>query len=157
MADTLAHTELTAPAGDAQPAVPSQPAPSEPPSGQPARQAVPFIVQLDGADYHDALRRLSIWVDDLLLPIYGRETGSMAPWCPLWWEHREAVAQLYGLWMTWAELTGPGSALTGPANWHRDYLGPVMASLRDPAGPFAGCKAGAHRVKEVPHSAEYLG
>jgi hypothetical protein len=60
------------------------------------------------------------------------------------------VAQLHGLWLAWQELTSPGAGMTGPANWHRDYLGHVMASLRDPNGPFAGCKPGAHREKETP-------
>ncbi|MDX3850987.1 DUF4913 domain-containing protein [Streptomyces sp. AK02-01A] len=90
------------------------------------------------------------WVHQLLLPVYGRETSSNAPWCPRWWEHMEAVAQLHGLWLAWQELTGADAALSGPASWHRDYLGPVFASLRDPAGPFAGCKTGSHRVKDLP-------
>ncbi|MEU5835670.1 DUF4913 domain-containing protein [Streptomyces diacarni] len=50
----------------------------------------------------------------------------------------------------WAELTGPHSDLTGPTVWHRAFLGPVTGALRDPMGPFAGCKPGAHRAKEVP-------
>ncbi|WUP22399.1 DUF4913 domain-containing protein (plasmid) [Streptomyces sp. NBC_00271] len=91
-----------------------------------------------------------MWVHGLLLPVYGREVTSMAPWCSRWWEHLEAVAQLYGLWMAWQELTGDGSALSGPASWHRDFLMPVMSSLRDPSGPFAGCKPGLHRDKESP-------
>ncbi|WP_229814084.1 DUF4913 domain-containing protein [Streptomyces thermoviolaceus] len=105
-----------------------------------------------GEEFLSALQELTLWVDGLLLPVYGREVTSTAPWCPRWWEHLEAVAQLYGLWMAWQEMTGPGSPLSGPAAWHRDCLGPVMASLRDPAGPFAGCKPGSHRAKEPPQS-----
>lgn len=77
----------------------------------------------------------------MLLPVYGREITSAAPWCSRWWEHQEAVAMLHGLWLAWAELTGPGSGMCGPANWHRDYLGPVMQSLRDPSGPFMRLQA----------------
>ncbi|TRO56040.1 DUF4913 domain-containing protein [Streptomyces sp. IB201691-2A2] len=91
-----------------------------------------------------------MWVDGLLLPVYGREVTSTAPWCSRWWAHTEAVAQFYGLWMAWQQMTGPGSALSGPLTWHRDCLGPVMTALRDPSGPFAGCKSGNHREKESP-------
>ncbi|MGW0506677.1 DUF4913 domain-containing protein [Micromonospora sp. NPDC003241] len=67
-----------------------------------------------------------------------------------WWNHAEAVAQLHALWMAWEEMTGHQGGPLGPANWHRDYLGPVMESLRDPAGPFGGCKTGSHRAKTPP-------
>ncbi|MFJ4683112.1 DUF4913 domain-containing protein [Streptomyces sp. NPDC091377] len=109
-----------------------------------------FILYMDGPEYDDALYRLTLWVRHLVLPVYGREVTSSDPWCPSWWKHPEAVAQLYGLWMAWQDLTGPGSPPTGPANWHRDYLGPVMDSLRNPTGPFAGCKPNGHREKETP-------
>lgn len=116
-----------------------------------------FILYMDGAEYQDGLNRLTLWVRHLLLPVYGREVTSNAPWCNRWWEHKEAVAQLYGLWMAWQELTGPESAGTGPATWHRDYLTHIMAALRDPQGPFAGCKPGAHRAKEAPGMDQYPG
>ncbi len=109
-----------------------------------------FILYMDGPAYTDTLRQLTLWAHHVLLPVYGREITSSAPWCSRWWDHPEAVAQFHGLWLAWAELTGPGSGLCGPANWHRDYLGPVMGVLRDPMGPFAGCKPGAHRAKDVP-------
>ncbi|WUX04426.1 DUF4913 domain-containing protein (plasmid) [Streptomyces sp. NBC_01450] len=96
------------------------------------------------------MANLSLWVHGLLLPVYGREISSTAPWCPRWYEHLEAVGQLYGLWMAWQDLTGQASPLTGPAMWHRDYLTPVMNNLRDPSGIFAGCKPGQHRHKEPP-------
>ncbi|GIJ48196.1 hypothetical protein Val02_50820 [Virgisporangium aliadipatigenens] len=112
---------------------------------------MPFIIYLDGEQYFDALHRLSLWVHHVLMPAYGREVSSQAPWCSRWWEHREAVAQLYGLWMAWSDLTGPDCKLTGPANFHRDYLIPTMESIRSPTGPFAGCKAG-HREKEAPYA-----
>lgn len=112
--------------------------------------SVSFILYLEGEEHRQALENLTTWVHGLLLPVYARETTSSAPWCPRWWEHQEAVAQLYGLWMAWQELTDPETGMTGPAVWHRDHLGHVMASLRDPAGPFAGCKPGGHRSKEAP-------
>ncbi|MFF6877388.1 MULTISPECIES: DUF4913 domain-containing protein [unclassified Streptomyces] len=120
------------------------------PPGPPPLPAPSFILYFQGPQYVDALRQLTLWAHNVLLPVYGREVTSSAPWCSRWWEHPEAVAQLHGLWLAWMELTGPGSGPSGPANWHRDYLLPVMASLRDPSGPFAGCKPGAHRGKETP-------
>ncbi|MFE9687982.1 DUF4913 domain-containing protein [Streptomyces sp. NPDC006285] len=123
---------------------------SEVPVSPPPPVEPRFILYLDGAEYAQNLRQLTLWTHHVLLPVYGREITSAAPWCSRWWEHQEAVAQLHGLWLAWAELTGPGSPLSGAANWHRDYLNPVMQSLRDPMGPFAGCKPGSHRSKEKP-------
>jgi hypothetical protein len=105
---------------------------------------------MEGAEYAQTLRQLTLWTHNVLLPVYGREITSAAPWCSRWWQHPEAVAQLHALWLAWAELTGPDAGMSGPANWHRDYLESVMSSLRNPMGPFAGCKPGAHRAKETP-------
>lgn len=139
--------------GHSAPADPSKGS-AEPPSVEPPSEPAPvpprFILYLEGAEYAQNLRQLTLWAHHVLLPVYGREVTSTAPWCSSWWEHPEAVAQLHGLWLAWADLTGPDSPMSGPANWHRDYLGPVMQSLRDPMGPFAGCKPGSHRAKETP-------
>ncbi|MFD7502272.1 DUF4913 domain-containing protein [Streptomyces sp. NPDC059850] len=133
-------------------AAPTQTAPAE--GGDAAKEETPsppnFILYKEGPEYVQELRQLTLWAHHVLLPVYGREVTSSYPWCSSWWEHPEAVAQLHGLWLAWAELTGPGSGRCGPANWHRDYLQQVMTSLRDPSGPFAGCKAGSHRPKETP-------
>ncbi|MCA2211845.1 DUF4913 domain-containing protein [Jidongwangia harbinensis] len=139
------------PGSPTQPGPPPPPGPPSPNGPESEAEAQPsFILYLDGPVYGETLERLAFWVHNLLIPVYGREVTSNAPWCAQWWKHPEALAQLHGLSMAWQELTGPKSPLTGPATWHRDYLGPVMASLRDPAGPFAGCKATAHRDKQPP-------
>ncbi|MGW0872140.1 DUF4913 domain-containing protein [Streptomyces sp. NPDC002740] len=110
----------------------------------------PFILYKAGEDFGGAVADLALWVHGLLVPVYGREISSTAPWCPRWYEHVEAVAHLYGLWMAWQDLTGSRAPLTGPAMWHRDFLTPTMNNLRDPSGVFAGCKPGQHRPKEPP-------
>ncbi|MCZ4610875.1 DUF4913 domain-containing protein [Streptomyces sp. Lzd4kr] len=109
-----------------------------------------FILYKSGEEFSEAQEKLMMWVNGLLIPVYAREVSSTAPWCPRWWEHTEAVAQLYGLWMAWQEQTGARAPLVGPAMWHRDFLTPVMNSLRDPGGPFAGCKEGRHQPKMPP-------
>lgn len=109
-----------------------------------------FILYLGGSDYGEELRRLSLWVEKLLIPVYGEEVTSGAPWCPRWREHSEAIAHFHGLWLAWQDKTGPKASLTGPSEWHRDHLAPTMAALRNPSGPFAGCKPGAHRTKQRP-------
>lgn len=114
-------------------------------------KAPAFILYKDGPEYGAELERLVFWVNRLLVPVYCRETTSQAPWCSQWWKHTEAVAQLHGLYMAWQELTGPEADLTGPASWHRDFLAPVLGTLRDSLGPFAGCKDNTHRTKEPPH------
>ncbi|MET9440156.1 DUF4913 domain-containing protein [Streptomyces sp. NPDC006610] len=113
-------------------------------------QSPPFILYLDGDAYVQELRLLATWVNSLLLPVYGRETHSGSPWCPRWWEHLEAVARLHALWLAWQELTDPAAGAVGPSVWQRDHLGPALSELRDPAGPFAGCKEGSHRAKAAP-------
>ncbi|WP_406474496.1 DUF4913 domain-containing protein [Streptomyces sp. NBC_01615] len=120
-----------------------------------APAAPPFILYLDGQEYAEEMSGLAVWVSDLLLPVYGREVTSQQPWCPRWWEHLEAVARLHGLWLAWQELTDPAAGASGPAVWHRDHVGPVLAELRSPSGPFAGCKAGSHRAKAAPTAEPY--
>ncbi|MFK3978835.1 DUF4913 domain-containing protein [Micromonospora sp. NPDC050397] len=117
----------------------------------PADPAQPFfILYLPETQFLAELDLLAQWVHGLLLPAYGAEPTSNEPWCPQWWQHLTAVAQLHGLWLAWQDLTGPDADRVGPAMWHRDYLHPLMAVLRSPEGPFAGCRAGMHRPKQPP-------
>ncbi|MBE1599337.1 DUF4913 domain-containing protein [Streptomyces stelliscabiei] len=60
-------------------------------------------------------------------------------------------------WLAWQECTDPAAGASGPAVWHRDHLGPVLAELRFPVGPFAGCKQGGHRAKAAPTVDAYDG
>ncbi|WP_433460942.1 DUF4913 domain-containing protein [Micromonospora sp. CA-248212] len=129
--------------------VPDVQSPREAPASE--KKSEPFfILYLNGPTYLEEMRRLSLWVEKLLIPVYGEEVTSGAPWCPRWHEHTEAVAYFHGLWLAWQDKTGPKASLTGPSEWHRDHLGPTMTALRNPSGPFAGCKPGAHRAKERP-------
>ncbi|MFJ2514410.1 DUF4913 domain-containing protein [Streptomyces griseoviridis] len=138
-----------APDGLDEPQDPGAPGGLEPPRSEP-KSPPHFILYKDGPDYGQTLRQLTLWTHHVLLPVYGREISSSAPWCSRWWEHQEAIALLHGLWLAWGDLTGPGTDMSGPSVWHRDHLGPTMNVLRDAMGPFAGCKPGNHRSKEIP-------
>ncbi|MFC9534882.1 DUF4913 domain-containing protein [Streptomyces sp. NPDC056975] len=104
-----------------------------------------FILALDGTMYTNELAALTHWVDDLLLPVYGREVTTSRPWCQQWQEHPEAVARLHALWLAWQQLTDVEAGLTGPSTWHRDHLDPTLLQLRTPDGPFGACTTSATR------------
>ena len=129
---------------------PEAPQPQKEPAGDQKRKKPFFILYLDGPEYVEEVRRLSIWVEGLLLPVYGSEVTSGSPWCPRWREHPEAIAYLHGLWLAWQDKTSPEANFMGPIEWHLNWLGPTMSALRDPSGPFAGCKPGGHRAKARP-------
>ncbi|MGW6752440.1 DUF4913 domain-containing protein [Streptomyces sp. NPDC055817] len=116
-----------------------------------------FILALDGTAYTEELATLTIWVDALLLPVYGREVTTSRPWCEQWLEHPEAVARLHALWLAWQQLTDVEAGLTGPSTWHRDHLDPTLLQLRTPDGPFGACTTNAtrpnHRLLASPQSA----
>ncbi|MFF1257381.1 DUF4913 domain-containing protein [Streptomyces sp. NPDC058321] len=116
-----------------------------------------FILALDGTAYTEELAALTNWVDDLLLPVYGREVTAIRPWCQQWPKHPEAVARLHALWLAWQQLTDGEAGLTGPSTWHRDHLDPTLLQLRTPDGPFGACTTSAtrpnHRLLDSPQSA----
>ncbi|MFE2864902.1 DUF4913 domain-containing protein [Embleya sp. NPDC059259] len=119
------------------------------------------ILAFDPPQYTAELAALRLWVEDLLLPVYGREISTNRPWCERWQEHPEAVVRLHGLWLAFQQLTDAEAGLTGPATWHRDHLDPTLAQLRDPGGPFGACTTNAtrpnHRLLASPAAAPVAG
>ncbi|WP_063728765.1 DUF4913 domain-containing protein [Streptomyces sp. RTd22] len=113
-----------------------------------------FILALAGTVYAKELAALKVWVDDLLLPVYGREITSTRPWCAQWTEHPEAVARLHALWLAWQQFTDTEAGLAGPSMWHRDHLDPTMLQLRASDGPFSACTTSPtrpnHRLLSAP-------
>ncbi|MFF1868782.1 DUF4913 domain-containing protein [Kitasatospora herbaricolor] len=97
------------------------------------------ILAMGGAQYEAELAELSLRVTHILLPVHGREIGSIRPWCAKWHEHPEAVARLHGLWLARQQLAGAEAGLAAPSTWHRDHLDHTFLQLRAPAGPFAAC------------------
>ncbi|MFD9715816.1 DUF4913 domain-containing protein [Streptomyces sp. NPDC059076] len=111
-------------------AMPSMPPP--PPAPRP-------ILELDGEEYENELDALSDWVDDFLMPAYGAEVTTSAPWCERWQEHQDVVAWLHALWMAYQQHKDPEAGLAGLFVWHRDFLTHAMAAVRAPSGPLSAC------------------
>ena len=105
-----------------------------------------FIAAMDDEIKKSAeLETLAVWVEDVLMPTYGREVSNSSLWCACWWDHPEAVARLHAAYLAWLDLTGSEAELYGPALWHRDYCDPMLAVLRAHDGPFAGCSISKER------------
>ncbi|MFI1013087.1 DUF4913 domain-containing protein [Streptomyces sp. NPDC020965] len=114
---------------------PPSPAPPEPKP----------ILELDGEEYENELDSLSDWVDDFLMPTYGAEVTTAAPWCDEWQEHRDVVAWMHALWMAYQQHKDPEAGLAGLFVWHRDFLTHAMAAVRAPGGPLSACKTDPDR------------
>ena len=89
------------------------------------------------------------WVHDTVAAITARPLRGEYAWCPLWWEHPEAVFRFEALHGAWTELAPePGAALS---IWIRDHLDPCLQVLLSPNGPFADC-AHTERHRGAPHT-----
>ncbi|MFD8590788.1 DUF4913 domain-containing protein [Streptomyces sp. NPDC059637] len=121
--------------------------PAAPPEPRP-------ILELEGEEYEDELDALSDWVDDFLLPVYGAEVTTAAPWCLQWQEHDDVVAWLHALWLAYQQHKDPEAGLSGLFVWHRDFLTHAIAAIRAPGGPLSACMTSperpAHRILPGP-------
>ncbi|MGW4197067.1 DUF4913 domain-containing protein [Streptomyces sp. NPDC005004] len=125
--------------------------------GGPPPAAVPGprpILELAGEEREDELDTLSDWVDDFLLPVYGAEVTTAAPWCLRWQEHDDVVAWLHALWLAYQQHKDPEAGLSGLFVWHRDFLTHAVAAVRAPGGPLSACMTSpdrpAHRLLPGP-------
>ncbi|MER6531712.1 DUF4913 domain-containing protein [Streptomyces sp. NPDC001508] len=125
------------------------PMPEAPPEPRP-------ILELEGEEYEDELDGLTDWVDDFLLPVYGAEVTTAAPWCLHWQEHPDVVAWLHALWLSYQQHKDPEAGQSGMLLWHRDCLTHTMAAVRAPGGPLSACMTSserpAHRLLPGPPS-----
>jgi hypothetical protein len=77
------------------------------------------------------------WVHRTVANVIARPLRGEVKWCPLWWEHPEAVFRFEALHRAWTELAPePGAALS---IWIRDHLDPCLRELTSPLGPFSDC------------------
>lgn len=61
-------------------------------------------------------------------------------WCPQWWEHPEAVARLFALWLAWEAATAEGADLSDRSSWwvyHWGHHGTILLDRK--TGPFRDC------------------
>ncbi|WP_244452108.1 DUF4913 domain-containing protein [Streptomyces seoulensis] len=112
------------------------------------------ILELAGEEREDELDMLSDWVDDFLLPVYGAEVTTAAPWCLRWQEHDDVVAWLHALWLAYQQHKDPEAGLSGLFVWHRDFLTHAVAAVRAPGGSLSACMTSpdrpAHRLLPGP-------
>lgn len=134
-------------AGFGMPGLPGMPTPVLPPEPKP-------ILELDGDERENELDSLTDWVEDFLMPVYGAEITTSAPWCEQWQEHLDVVAWLHALWMAYQQHKDPEAGPSGMFVWHRDFLTHAMAAIRSAAGPLSACQTDpdrpAHRLLQGP-------
>ncbi|AZK98666.1 MULTISPECIES: DUF4913 domain-containing protein [Streptomyces] len=127
--------------------------PGMPPPPPPPPEPKP-ILELDGEQLEDEVDALTDWVDGFLLPAYGAEVTTAAPWCDRWQEHRDVIGWLHALWMAYQQHKEPDAGLSGMLVWHRDFLTHTMAAVRAPGGPLSACMTDpdrpAHRLLPGP-------
>ncbi|MFI7174694.1 DUF4913 domain-containing protein [Streptomyces spororaveus] len=134
-------------AGFPMPGLPGMPASVLPPEPKP-------ILELDGEEKENELDSLTDWVEDFLMPVYGAEITTAAPWCEQWQEHLDVVAWLHALWMAYQQHKDPEAGPSGMFVWHRDFLTHAMAAVRAAGGPLSACQTDpdrpAHRLLRGP-------
>ncbi|MFG2979413.1 DUF4913 domain-containing protein [Streptomyces sp. NPDC048331] len=133
--------------GFTMPGLPGMPPSVLPPEPMP-------ILELDGEERENELDSLTDWVDDFLMPVYGAEITTAAPWCEEWQDHLDVVAWLHALWMAYQQHKDPESGPSGMFVWHRDFLTHAMAAIRAAGGPLSACQTDpdrpAHRLLRGP-------
>lgn len=83
------------------------------------------------------LDHLIWWVHTTLLPLVQRSAARVT-WCPLWWEHSEAIGRLEMLRRAWeqAVASDDGDALS---TWMIHHVDPHLDELLKSTGPFERC------------------
>lgn len=91
---------------------------------------------------------LDAFVEDYLTVVY--PTNALhTHWCPSWWQHRDAVVLLQGLWCSFESLRLDGGC--GTAVWTRDFLWPLMDRLTsERRGAFGECSLAGHVAAAPP-------
>jgi len=85
----------------------------------------------------DVINTLIEWVHRHVCGVIARPLRGEIKWCPLWWEHPEAIFRFTALHRAWRELASePGAGLS---IYIRDHLDPCLRELTSPVGPFADC------------------
>ncbi|BAD60723.1 MULTISPECIES: DUF4913 domain-containing protein [Nocardia] len=119
------------------------------------RDALAAVDPQQGEDPVEKLkyRNLELFVSEFLARVYRREVtreGSQkkARWCPVWWDHGEAVARLAALWRSFERMRqGDGVEMSV---WWLHHADPMMDRLLDPEnGPFRYCSVADGHVRRL--------
>ena len=88
------------------------------------------------------------WVELCVTGVIARPLRGEQVWCPMWWDHAEAVMRFAALHRAWLQLAPePGASMSV---WIRDHLDPCLRELLSPLGPFADCGVSErHRQRTV--------
>ncbi|MBF6358318.1 DUF4913 domain-containing protein [Nocardia higoensis] len=98
-------------------------------------------------------RNLELFVSEFVARVYRREvtrqnSEKKARWCPMWWDHGEAVARLAALWRSFERMRqGDGVEMSV---WWLHHADPMMDRLLDPEnGPFKYCSVADGHVRRL--------
>ena len=107
-------------------------------NGMPALDdPAPVAPEPGDSDDEIDLDGLILWMHTTITSVIARPLRGELIWCPLWYEHPEAVLRLEALRRAWTELAPePGASMS---IWIRDHLDPCLRELMSPLGPFADC------------------
>jgi hypothetical protein len=83
------------------------------------------------------------WVKTWLGGIIERRNSNTKRWCPRWFEHPEAVARIWQMYMGYRQVKDSGNALDF-SNWMLDHLDRHIDRLMAADGPFSGCSPTRH-------------
>lgn len=89
---------------------------------------------------------VDLFVERFVLPNFVHKVSQRVRWCPMWWEHAEAITRLEAIWEAFEvmRLLPPPSLST----WLRDHFDVHMSTLTDPEGVFFNCdwERGFHKA-----------
>lgn len=77
------------------------------------------------------------WVHTTVVPLYQRSLSKVT-WCPLWWEHSEAIFRLEVVRRAWEKAVVDEDP-AAMSDWALHHLDAHMGVLLSPTGPFSEC------------------
>ena len=119
------------------------------------RAADPSPSTADGSPQDWTCSSLAKWVEEVFAWHFTRDHETQAwYWCPMWWDHVEAVSRLTALWHAWEDMHKTAPAGAGLAGWYHE-LDHQLPILMGPHGPFRLCRTGVrHQPDDAPLPSE---
>lgn len=107
--------------------------PDEQPAPPPEQPAFDDDAGKDPIDSDELIR----WVHTTVIPLYQRSLSKVT-WCPLWWEHSEAIFRLEVVRRAWEKAVVDEDP-AAMSDWTIHHLDAHMGVLLSPSGPFSEC------------------